>query len=549
MSSPVTVPTLGESVSEASIGQWLKQPGDPVALDEPIVSLETDKVAIEVPAPAAGVMGEQIVKVGDTVAVGALIAMIENSGAAGAKAASAASPAPAATAAPAPPADGADPVTLSPAVRRAVLEHGIDPASVKGSGKDGRLTKEDVIAAAAAKQNAPTVSALAEPSGEAAASSPPPTGGRREERVRMTRLRQTIARRLKEAQDTAALLTTFNDVDMSAVIAARDRYRDLFEKKHGQRLGFMGFFAKAACLALKDIPSANARIEGDEIIYHDYVDISVAVSAPGGLVTPVVRDANAMSFAQIERAIAEYGKRARDGALTLADLKGRHLHHLQRRRVRQPDVDPNHQPAAIGGAGPAPHRGPPCGAGRAGGDPADDVYRAVLRPPPDRRARGGDRAEDHQGCDRGSDPAADRSVREVKMNKATLTAAVAALGLAFPSLAHAAGCETPQTGFDNVYCFAKVYMDLDRQLNDNYTALMRQVTPMQKDVLRNGQRGWIAMRNERCYRSDNTGKMVNIDCALTVTRRRIAFLSERLAECRATGCRMGTLGRIGNEND
>ena len=320
MSSPVTVPTLGESVSEASIGQWLKQPGDPVALDEPIVSLETDKVAIEVPAPAAGVMGERIVKVGDTVAVGALIATIENNGGAGTRSAPASNPAPVRAAAPVPVADNADPVTLSPAVRRAVLEHGIDPASVKGSGKDGRLTKEDVIAAAAAKQNTPAPQPPAAPGADTPAL--PPAGGRHEERVRMTRLRQTIARRLKEAQDTAALLTTFNDVDMSAVIAARDRYKDLFEKKHGQRLGFMGFFAKAACLALKDIPSANARIEGDEIVYHDYVDISVAVSAPGGLVTPVVRDADSMSFAQIERAIAEYGKRARDGALTLADLKG-----------------------------------------------------------------------------------------------------------------------------------------------------------------------------------------------------------------------------------
>jgi 2-oxoglutarate dehydrogenase E2 component (dihydrolipoamide succinyltransferase) len=319
MASEVKVPTLGESVSEATIGQWLKQPGEAVAVDEPIVSLETDKVAIEVNSPAAGVMGQQLVKLGDTVAVGTLITTIE----AGSGAAAPAPPAPVvATPPPAPapavaaaaPAEesATDPAVLSPAVRRAVLEYGIDPASVKGSGKDGRLTKEDVIAAAAAKPAppAPVAVALA------------PVPGRAEERVKMTRLRQTIARRLKEAQQTAALLTTFNDVDMSAVIAARDKYKDLFEKKHGVRLGFMGFFAKAACLALKDIPSVNARIEGDEIIYHKFVDISVAVSAPGGLVTPVVRDADGMSFAQIEAAIAEYGKRARDGALTLADLKG-----------------------------------------------------------------------------------------------------------------------------------------------------------------------------------------------------------------------------------
>jgi len=329
MASEVKVPTLGESVSEATIGQWLKQPGEAVAVDEPIVSLETDKVAIEVNAPVAGVMGQQLVKLGDTVAVGALIATIEagNGAVAAPTSTPSSEPAPAAPTAsaqpPSPaPADEAssDPAVLSPSVRRAVLEYGIDPARVKGTGKDGRLTKEDVIAAAAAKQAAPA------PATSAPVPAPAPavtTGsGRAEERVKMTRLRQTIARRLKEAQDTAALLTTFNDVDMTAVIAARDKYKDLFEKKHGVRLGFMGFFAKAACLALKDIPSVNARIEGDEIIYHKFVDISVAVSAPGGLVTPVVRDADAMSFAQIEAAIAEYGKRARDGVLTMADLKG-----------------------------------------------------------------------------------------------------------------------------------------------------------------------------------------------------------------------------------
>ena len=318
MSTEVKVPALGESVSEASIGQWLKQPGDTVALDEPIASLETDKVAIEVGSPAAGVMGAQLVKVGDTVAVGALIALIEaGSGTVASPApaaAPAAVPAPAAT----PQATG-DPVTLSPAVRRAVLEYGIDPASVKGSGKDGRLTKEDVLAAAAAKTAAPaaTASVPAEPAAPATSS-----GDRREERVKMTRMRQTIAKRLKSAQDTAALLTTFNDVDMSAVIAARDKYKEVFEKKHGVKLGFMSFFAKAACLALKDIPSVNAQIDGEEIIYFDYVDISVAVSAPNGLVVPVVRNADSLSFAGIEKAIADLGKRAREGTLTMDDMKG-----------------------------------------------------------------------------------------------------------------------------------------------------------------------------------------------------------------------------------
>ena len=314
MSSEVKVPTLGESVSEATIGEWLKQPGEAVSADEPIASLETDKVAIEVMAPVAGVMGAQLAKVGDTVAVGTVIATIE-AGSGTPAAAPAAIPTPA----PEPEPTG-DAAVLSPAVRRAVLEHGIDPARIKGTGKDGRITKEDVIAAAQAKQAEPAPAETAAPTPEAPPA--PATGERREERVRMTRLRQTIARRLKEAQDTAALLTTFNDADMSEVIAARDRYRDLFEKKHGTRLGFMGFFAKAACLALKDIPAVNARIEGDEIVYHDYVDISVAVSAPNGLVTPVVRDADKLSFAGIEKAIAEYGKRAREGTLTLEDLKG-----------------------------------------------------------------------------------------------------------------------------------------------------------------------------------------------------------------------------------
>ncbi len=311
MSSEVKVPTLGESVSEATIGQWLKQPGEPVAADEPIASLETDKVAIDVPAPAAGVMGAQLVKAGETVTVGTVIAMIEAGGAL----ASAPAPAPA-TVSPAP---AAASTVLSPSVRRAVLEHGIDPASITGTGKDGRLTKEDVVAAAQAKQAVPApAAAVVAPISAPSA----PAGERQEERVKMTRLRQTIAKRLKSAQETAALLTTFNDCDMSAVMAARDKFKDAFEKKHGIKLGFMSFFAKAACLALKDIPAVNAQIEGDEIIYFDYVDVSVAVSAPNGLVVPVVRNADSLSFAGIEKAIADLGKRAKDGTLTMEDMKG-----------------------------------------------------------------------------------------------------------------------------------------------------------------------------------------------------------------------------------
>ncbi len=313
MATEVKVPTLGESITEATLGEWLKQPGDPVKADEPIASLETDKVSVEVPSPVDGVMGEQAVKVGDTVQVGAMIATI-NAGSAAAPAA-----APPAAAAPAPVAAPAtdSPAALSPSVRRAVLEHGVDPAKVQGTGKDGRITKDDVIAAAATPAPAPAPSPEPQLAPSAAAST-----GRKEERVRMTRLRQTIAKRLKEAQNTAAMLTTFNDVDMTAVMEARAKYKDLFEKKHGVRLGFMGFFAKAACLALKDVPSVNASIEGDEIVYHDYADISVAVSGPGGLVVPVVRDADQMSVAQIERTIGDFGKRAKDGTLKMEEMKG-----------------------------------------------------------------------------------------------------------------------------------------------------------------------------------------------------------------------------------
>ena len=321
MSTEVKVPTLGESVAEATIGEWLKQPGEAVALDEPIASLETDKVAVEVGAPAAGVMGQFLAQVGDNVAVGAVIATIE-AGTGTAPTPAAIAPAKVvaapvvAAAAPVAAAPASEAATLSPAVRRAVLEHGIDPGTVKGSGKDGRITKEDVVSAAAAKSAAPA------PALAAAIAAPAPAGTRGEERVKMTRLRQTVARRLKEAQNTAALLTTFNDCDMSAVMKARDTFRESFEKKHGVRLGFMSFFAKAACLALKDFPAVNARIEGDEIVYHPYVDLSVAVSAPNGLVVPVVRDVQAMGFADIEKAIAALGKKAKDGSLTMADMAG-----------------------------------------------------------------------------------------------------------------------------------------------------------------------------------------------------------------------------------
>ena len=329
MPTDVKVPMLGESITEATLGAWLKHSGDAVAADEPIATLETDKVSVDVPSPVAGIFGEALVKEGDTVAVGALIARIgEGAGAPAAPAPAAEAPAP--TAAPERPAatthaDAA--LRLSPAVRRAVLENHVDPSAIHGSGKDGRLTKDDVLAAAKSKGVAPApapapAASPAESLSAGPVASARPAPARNEERVKMSRLRQTIATRLKDAQNTAAILTTFNDVDMSAVIDARARYKDLFEKKHGIRLGFMGFFVKAAALAARDVPSVNASLDGDTIVYHDYLDVSVAVSAPKGLVVPVIRSADRMSFAEIEQAIAGYGKKAKDGTLSMDDMKG-----------------------------------------------------------------------------------------------------------------------------------------------------------------------------------------------------------------------------------
>ena len=348
MATDVHVPALGESITEGTLAQWLKQPGEAVAADEAIATLETDKVSVDVPSPVAGVLTEQLVREGDEVAVGAAIARIDESATAGA--AAPAQAAAAATTNPAGPSetpalrgdehapvaepevaarqDAEDHVTtLSPAVRRAVLEHHVDPSKIQGTGKDGRLTKDDVIAAAEAQRGSPAQAGAQAPEAKAPAvpaQAPAPAkaatasaGERTEERVKMSRLRQTVARRLKEAQNTAAMLTTFNDVDMSAVIDARARYKDLFEKKHGIRLGFMGFFVKACALAAKDVPSVNGSIDGDEIVYHHYLDVSVAVSAPKGMVVPVVRNADRMSFAEIEKTIADYGKRAKDGTLTM----------------------------------------------------------------------------------------------------------------------------------------------------------------------------------------------------------------------------------------
>ncbi len=316
MATEIKVPKLGESVSEATVGRWLKSVGDTVNVDDILVELETDKTNVEVPAAVSGTITEIVVKEGTTVPVGALLGSIaEGKGAPKAaapatKAAPAAAvPAQVAKAAPAAAPKGDAPT--SPAVRRIAAESNVNPASVAGSGKDGRVTKGDMLAAVAK----PAAPAVAKPSG-------PRPRADREERVRMTRLRQTIANRLKHAQNTAAMLTTFNEVDMSALMAARDVYKDSFEKKHGVKLGFMSFFVKACIVALKEMPAVNAEIDGDEIVYKNYYDIGVAVSAPQGLVVPVLRGADELSFAGVEKTITDLGKRARDGKLAMDDLTG-----------------------------------------------------------------------------------------------------------------------------------------------------------------------------------------------------------------------------------
>jgi 2-oxoglutarate dehydrogenase E2 component (dihydrolipoamide succinyltransferase) len=325
----IRVPTLGESVTEATIGRWFKKAGDPVAVDEPLVELETDKVTIEVPAPSAGTLGEIAAKDGDTVAVGALLGLI-NDGAAGAakpaaapaKAAAAAA-APAAAPAPAPTASKASPVDapLAPSVRKLSAESGIEAGTVPGSGKDGRVTKGDMLAAIEKAASAPTP--VNQPAAAVQVRAPSPADdAAREERVKMTRLRQTIARRLKEVQNTAAMLTTFNEVDMTHIMAMRAQYKDVFEKKHGSKLGFMGFFTKACVQALKDIPAVNAEIDGTDLIYKNYYHVGVAVGTDKGLVVPVVRDCDQKSIAEIEKSIADYGRRARDGQLKIDEMQG-----------------------------------------------------------------------------------------------------------------------------------------------------------------------------------------------------------------------------------
>ncbi|GKQ53816.1 2-oxoglutarate dehydrogenase complex dihydrolipoyllysine-residue succinyltransferase [Bradyrhizobium sp. Ce-3] len=326
----IRVPTLGESVTEATIGRWFKKAGEAVAVDEPLVELETDKVTIEVPAPVAGTLGEIIAKDGETVAVGALLGQINDGAAPAAKPAAAAAPAKAAApaaaapaAAPAPAAPKVPPADapLAPSVRKLSAESGVDASTVPGSGKDGRVTKGDMLAAIEKAASAPTP--VNQPAAAVQVRAPSPADdAAREERVKMTRLRQTIARRLKDVQNTAAMLTTFNEVDMTEVMKLRALYKDTFEKKHGSKLGFMGFFTKAVVQGLKDIPAVNAEIDGSDLIYKNYYHIGVAVGTDRGLVVPVVRDCDHKSIAEIEKGIADYGRRARDGQLKIDEMQG-----------------------------------------------------------------------------------------------------------------------------------------------------------------------------------------------------------------------------------
>ncbi len=308
----VMVPTLGESVTEATVSTWFKQVGDTVAQDEMLCELETDKVSVEVPAPAAGVLTEITAAEGSTVDASAKLGVISSG--AGAAAAPAAAPAAAAPAA----STGKD-VEDAPAAKKMMAEAGLSAGSVQGTGRDGRVMKEDVQKALAAG----TAAASAAPAPAAAPRAPVAAEDSvREERVKMTKLRQTIAKRLKDSQNTAAMLTTYNEVDMSASMALRKEYKDLFEKKHGVRLGFMSFFTKACCHALKEVPEVNAEIDGTDIVYKNFVHMGIAAGTPQGLVVPVIRDADQMSFAEIEKAIAEKGKRARDGKLSMAEMQG-----------------------------------------------------------------------------------------------------------------------------------------------------------------------------------------------------------------------------------
>ena len=314
MAIEIHVPQLGESISEATVARWMKAPGDAVEADEPLVELETDKVTVEVPAPRSGVLEEILAGEGEEVEVGAVLGRMA-AGAAPARAV----PAPKAREPAAAPADAP---LLSPAARKLLADNALAPEAVAGTGKDGRITKGDVLAHLEAAAAPPPAAAPAPAPAAPAAPRAPRPDHPREERVRMSRLRRRIAERLKDAQNTAAMLTTFNEADMSGVVALRRRYRDQFETRHGVRLGFMSFFVKACIGALKEIPAVNAEIDGEDVIYKNHYDIGVAVGTAQGLVVPVLKDADAMSFAEVERSIADLGARARDGKLSMDDLTG-----------------------------------------------------------------------------------------------------------------------------------------------------------------------------------------------------------------------------------
>lgn len=328
MATEIKVPSLGESVTEATVAKWFKEPGDAVAIDESLCELETDKVTVEVPSPVSGVLKAITAAEGADVDVGAVLGSIDEGAVAKEKAAVApeVTPEAAPQATPEPAAPAAAQATLSPAVSKLITENNLNPAAIKGSGKDGRLVKGDVLAHLEGQATPAPTPALGAPAPSApapqAAQYPPRPTGPREEKVPMTRLRKRISERLKEAQNTAAMLTTFNEVDMTNVMAMRSRYKDGFEKKHGVKLGFMSIFAKACVTALREIPAINAEINGDDIIYKNHYDIGVAVGTEQGLVVPVVRDVDSLSFAAIEQTIGDFGRRARDGRLTMDDMTG-----------------------------------------------------------------------------------------------------------------------------------------------------------------------------------------------------------------------------------
>ncbi|GEO85746.1 dihydrolipoyllysine-residue succinyltransferase component of 2-oxoglutarate dehydrogenase complex [Ciceribacter naphthalenivorans] len=320
MATEIRVPTLGESVSEATVGTWFKKVGDTVKVDEPLVELETDKVTVEVPSPVSGVLTEIVAANGETVGLGALLGQIAEgaAGAVAAEPAKAAAPAAAAPAAPAVSAPAAGAMPAAPAAAKMLAENNLSADQVEGSGKRGQVLKGDVIAAVAKG-----VTTAAAPAPAAAPRAPSAAGDVvREERVKMTRLRQTIAKRLKDAQNTAAMLTTYNEVDMSAVMSLRNKYKDIFEKKHGVKLGFMGFFTKAVTHALKELPAVNAEIDGTDIIYKNYCHVGMAVGTDKGLVVPVIRDADQMTVAEVEKELGRLAKAARDGSLSMADMQG-----------------------------------------------------------------------------------------------------------------------------------------------------------------------------------------------------------------------------------